>query len=396
MRLCHTLPALLSGIATLFAQQQFAPYDDPRNLPYSPEVHADRTITFRLYAPQAHDVLLVGPTIVAALKGTKALTKDEKGVWSLTVGPLDPAVYSYGFSLDGAVRIPDPANPNVEERRWGHTSYIEVPGDPHTPRDYRPVPHGTLHTHAYDSKSLNAARQFVVYTPPGYELSKAKYPVLYLLHGATQTEESWSRVGGAQVILDNLLSDGKAKPMVIVMPYGHVARQMIPAPAAQGRGRGGPGGAGPGGEAAEFERDLLSEVIPVVEKIYRLLPGTANRAILALSMGGGEAMQTGLHHPELFGYIGAFSGVTNYRADLERIDHATLNRYRLIWLGCGTDDSLYASNKAIADWMDTNKIRHTFISIPGAHVWPVWHRFLAETAPQLFNGAGAGNQGRIL
>jgi enterochelin esterase-like enzyme len=142
----------------------------------------------------------------------------------------------------------------------------------------------------------------------------------------------------------------------------------------------------PGGEAAGFEKDFLSEVIPVFEKNYRLLPGAANRAIPGLFTGGGEAMQTGLHHPELFGYIGAFSGVTNYRADLEKMDHAILNKYRLIWLGCGTEDSLYAPNKAVADWMDT-KIRHTFVSIPGAHVWPVWHKSLAETAPQLFRAS---------
>lgn len=226
----------------LCAQPQSAPYDDPRNLPYSPEVHADRTLRLRLYAPQAHEVLLVGPTIVAALKGTKALTKDDKGVWSITVGPMEPAIYSYGFAVDGAIRIPDPANPNVEERRWGHTSYVEISGDPHTTRDYRAVPHGMIHEHAYDSKSLNALRAFLIYTPPGYETSKVRYPVLYLLHGSTQTEESWSRVGGAEVMLDNLLADGKVRPMIVVMPYGHVGRQMIPAPAGQARGRGADGG----------------------------------------------------------------------------------------------------------------------------------------------------------
>jgi enterochelin esterase-like enzyme len=367
------LAAMTAGC--FVGQQQVAPYDDPRNLPYSPEVHPDRTLTLRLYAPKAHEVLLVGPTIVAAMKGTRALAKDEKGIWSITVGPLDPAIYSYGFAVDGAIRIPDPANPNVEERRWGHTSYVEVPGDPHTPRDYRSVPHGTIHEHAYDSKSLNAPRAFVVYTPAGYETSKGRYPVLYLLHGSTQTEESWSRVGGAQIILDNLLADAKVKPMIVVMPFGHTARQMIPAA---------PGQARVAGEAAGFEKDLMAEVVPVVDQEYRVLKGAANRAILGLSMGGGEAMLTGLHHPGMFGYIGAFSGVTNYRSDLEKTGSAALNRYKLIWLGCGTEDSLYTSNKAVSDWMDMNDVHHTFRSIPGAHVWPVWHKFLAETAPLLF------------
>ena len=364
-----------------FGQQQFAPYDDPRNLPYSPEVHPDRTLTLRLFAPQAHEVLLVGPTIVAALHGTKALTRDEKGIWTITVGPLEPAVYSYGFAVDGAIRIPDPANPNVEQRRWGHTSYVEIPADPHSPRDYRPVPHGTIHEHTYDSKTLRSQRAFVVYTPPGYETSKSRYPVLYLLHGSTQTEESWTRAGGAQIILDNLQADGKTKPMIVVMPYGHTARQMIPTPPAQSRGAGGV-------EAAAFEKDLIADVLPLAEQNYRTLPGPSNRAILGLSMGGGEAMLTGLHRPDLFSFIGAFSGGTSYRSDLEKAGPAALNKYRLIWLGCGTDDSLYSSNKAVADWMDANDVRHIFRSIPGAHVWPVWHKFLAEAAPQLFAAPG--------
>lgn len=177
--------------------------------------------------------------------------------------------------------------------------------------------------------------------------------------------------------------------MIVVMPYGHVGRQMIPAPPGQGRGRGA-GGAPGGGEAEGFEKDLLAEVLPVVDRKYRVLTGTANRAIPGLSMGGGEAIQTGLHHPEIFGYIGAFSGVTNYRAEMEKMTPATLNKYRTIWLGCGTDDSLYASNKAVADWMDKNGVHHTFRSIPGAHVWPVWHKFPAETAPLLFNGRAQG------
>ena len=368
----HCLIYLLA-VAPVFGQQTFAPYDDPRNLPYSPEVRGDRTVTFRVYAPKAQEVLLVGPTIVAALKGTKSLARGEKGVWTLTVGPLDPAIYSYGFSIDGAIRIPDPANPNVEGRRWGHSSFVEVPGNPHTPRDYRPVPHGTIHTHFYDSKTLNEPRAFTVYTPPGYEASKNRYPVLYLLHGSTQTEESWSKVGGAQIILDNLLADGKSKPMVVVMPYGHVGRQMIPQPPGVGAT-----------DASRFEPDLLNEVIPEAERKYRILKGSANRAILGLSMGGGQAMRAGLNHPELFGYIGSFSGTASYRASMEKMGAAALNKYRLIWLGCGTEDSLYAANKTVADWLDKNGVRHTFRGIPGAHVWPVWHTFLAEVAPLLF------------
>lgn len=365
---------LILGAVTMCGQQTFAPYDDPRNLPYSPEVHADHSVTFRLFAPNAKEVLIVGPTIVAALKGPKGMVKDDKGMWSLTTPPLEPAVYSYGFTIDGAMRVPDPANQNVEGRRWGHTSYVEVPGDPHTARDYRPVPHGTLHTHFYDSKTLNEPRGFVVYTPPGYESSKLRYPVLYLLHGSTQTEESWSRVGGAQVILDNLLADAKVKPMIIVMPYGHIGRQMKPQPAGLAPVR---------GDGGAFEKDFLAEVMPAADRNYRILKGTGNHAILGLSMGGGQAMTAGLHHPELFGYIGAFSS-GGYRPEMEKQGAAALNKYRLIWIGCGTDDGAYPGNKSIDEWLTANHVQHKFRSIPGAHVWPVWHKFLAETAPLLF------------
>lgn len=375
--LCGLLLAIVPAIGQ---PPPAASYDDPRNLPLSPEVHADRSITFRIYAPNAKEILIVGPTIVAALKGTMAMTKGDKGVWSFTTPPLDAAIYSYGFAIDGAMRVPDPANPNVEGRRWGHTSYVEVSGDPHTPRDYRAVAHGTLHTHFYDSKVLNEARGFVVYTPPGYESSKNHYPVLYLLHGSTQTEESWSKVGGAQIILDNLLADGKAKPMVIVMPYGHIGRQMLPSSGGQGRPVAGPMAVA----MSAFEKDFMGEVIPLAKQKYRILKGSANHAILGLSMGGGQSMSAGLHHPEIFGYIGSFSGVSNYRTEMEKMGAATLNKYRMIWIGCGTEDSIYSANKAVSEWMTTNKVVHTFRSIPGAHVWPVWHKFLAETIPLLF------------
>ena len=222
-------------------------------MPVSPEVQADRRVTFRLLAPTASEVLLAGGNLGETLKGPQPLKKDAQGVWSITVGPLDPGLYDYGFAVDGGIRTVDPANRNALERTWGHTSTVEVPGDQTAFYSFRPVPIGTLHINAYDSKSLHVRRRVYVYTPPGYEESnQTKYPVLYLFHGTGGVESQWTEVGRANVILDNLIADHKAKPMVVVMPYGHV-----PQTNAGGRGRTG---------SAGFDQDLLNDVIPMVER----------------------------------------------------------------------------------------------------------------------------------
>jgi enterochelin esterase family protein len=335
-------------------------------------VHPDRTVTFRLFAPEAHAVLLVGAPVIAVTKGPKALTKDEKGLWSLTVGPFEPGYYNYGFAIDGGIRSPDPANPNLEARRWGHTSYFEVFGDKPLIQEVHAVPHGTLHINMYESKSLGMTRNVYVYTPPGYEQSAAKYPVLYLLHGSGLIEEAWISGGRANVILDNLLAQGKVKPMVLVMPYGHVARAMADEPART---------PGPDG----FEKDLLGDVMPPIERDYRVLTDRGQRAIAGLSMGGGQAMSIGLHHPDLFSSIATFSGSTGYRGELEKMDPAVLkSNFKVLWVGCGTDDPAFASNKAIGDLLEAKSVPHVFRASGGGHIWPVWQVYLSGFAPLLF------------
>ena len=209
MRVCTAIIGLVSLSVPAFCQRGPAgpAYEDTNNVPVSPEIHPDKSVTFRLFAPKASEVLLMGsPGILEFIKAPKPLSKDEKGVWSVTVGPVPPGFYTYGYAIDGGLRMPDPSNPNLELRRWGSTSLFIVPGAEKAVMEERVVPHGTVHIDTYDSKNLGKSRSFYVYTPPGYETGKQKYPVLYLLHGNGQIEASWTWTGRTNVILDNLLA----------------------------------------------------------------------------------------------------------------------------------------------------------------------------------------------
>ena len=375
MRVSVIAFGLLWLAAPAFCQRAPSPYyEDTNNIPVSPEVHPDRTVTFRLFAPKASEVVLMGsPGILEFLKEPKPLRKDDKGVWSLTVGPLPAGFYTYGYAIDGGLRMPDPSNPNLELRRWGPTSVFIVPGAEKAVFEERPVPHGTVHVNFYDSKNLGTSRMFYVYTPPGYETGNQKYPVLYLLHGNGQIEASWTWTGRANVILDNLIADKKARPMVVVMPYGHVPREIKPGPA------GLPGSA----DALAIEKELLTGVKPLVESKYRVLTGRENRAIAGLSMGAGQSMSIGLHNLDQFAYIAAFSGGGN-RDEWEKADAAALNRLKVLWLGCGTEDFLYQSVKALDELLTQKKVKHVFNESGAGHSWPNWQVYLSKFAPLLF------------
>jgi enterochelin esterase-like enzyme len=362
--------------APAFCQRGPAPYyEDTNNVPVSPEVRPDRTVTFRLFAPKASEVVLMGsPGILEVIKEPKPLQKDDKGVWSLTVGPLPAGFYTYGYAIDGGLRMPDPSNPQLELRRWGPTSVFIVPESSKAVFEERPVPHGTVHVNFYDSKNLGTSRMFYVYTPPGYESNQKRYPVLYLLHGNGQIEASWTWTGRANVIMDNLLADGKIKPMVVVMPYGHIPREIKPVPAAPG---------GPG-DARAIEEELLTGVKPLVESKYRVLADREHRAIAGLSMGAAQSLSIGLHNLDQFAYIGAFSGGGN-RAEWEKADPAVLNKkLKVLWLGCGTEDAAYRGVKGMDDLFTEKKVKHVFNASSGGHSWPNWQTYLSKYAPVLF------------
>jgi enterochelin esterase family protein len=333
----------------------------------SPEVRPDRTVTFRLFAPRAGEVLLVDETKDLQVP----LTPDEQGVWSVTVGPLEPQVYRYVFHVDGVPTL-DPNNGRVKPGRGAVQNLVEVPGDRRY--DLRPVPHGTLHVLRYESKSLGGkSRGLVVYTPPGYGRSfRQRYPVLYLLHGTGDDEHCWTRVGLADRILDNLIADGQAAPMVVVMPDGHAAERQ-------------PGDA-PIVNTKAFEADLLGDVIPLVERSYRVRTGPEARALAGFSMGGGHTFAIAMAHLDKFAYVCTFSmGRGNPTEIADGLDPAEVNcRLKLLWVGCGRDDFLYDGSELLCASLRDKGIRHVWRPSEGGHTWAVWRKYLAEVLPLLF------------
>jgi enterochelin esterase family protein len=262
--------------------------------------------------------------------------------------------------------------------RSPQTSVVEVPGDPPRVWEFQDVPHGTVRVHAYHSKSLGKRRGLYVYTPPGYDRDTGgKYPVLYLLHGAGDNEATWAEFGRAHWILDNLLAQKKARPMLVVMPNGHAAPARPRAEAEDRRAR-----------TAAFERDLLEDVLPFVESHYRVRQEPGGRAVAGLSMGGGQSLSLGLNHPEVFAWVGAFSSAVfePERTLAKAFDNPeeTNDRLRLFWIACGKQDFLMDRNREFDAALKKHGIRHEFHETEGNHSWPVWRRYLAQFAPLLF------------
>jgi enterochelin esterase-like enzyme len=317
--------------------------------------------------------------------GPKPMTKDENGVWTATVGPLPPEIWTYNFRVHG-VDVTDPSNPAIKPTPPGFamSSFAEVPGDGPLFYDVRPVPHGDVRMTPYESKAMGVTRWLWVYTPPGYDKSSARYPVLYLLHGNGEAHNGWVMIGRANVILDNLIADRKAVPMIVVMPQGHALQ--------------GPG-LGPlvriAGETSmfsdRFPRDLLDEVMPIVERNYRIRPDADHRAIAGLSMGGGQALSIGLSNLDRFHYVLGFSAAIggqflNEQALLQQAvtNRAAINRLRLLWLSCGRQDFLYEANRQFSEALKANSIKATYIETEGTHIWSVWRHNLNDALPLLF------------
>lgn len=336
----------------------------------SPEVHADRRVTFRLRAPQAREVSVSGEW---AGGGRAAMTRDESGLWSVTIGPIEPDLYGYGFTVDG-VGMLDPSNTFVKPMRSQRTSVLEVLADKPTLQDFQDVPHGAVHVHAYRSKAVGVVRRLHVYTPPGYDKNpSARFPVLYLFHGSGDNDATWTALGRAHFILDNLIAQGKAKPMVVVMTDGHAAPNT---PEARGR------------NTETFSRDLLGDVMPMVEASYRVKNDRLSRAIVGLSMGGGQSLTVGLNHLDLFAWVGAMSSAINAPeqtfATALSDAKATNAKLKLFWMAIGKDDFLLKTNQQFDELLTAKGIKHTFKLTEGNHSWPVWRRYLVEFAPLLF------------
>jgi enterochelin esterase-like enzyme len=358
----------------------------------SPEILPDGRVTFRILAPQAETVALRGgdiPQLAGAGRGATpnpgpTFTKDEKGVWETTVGPISPGAYRYTFQVNG-VTVIDPRNPSISESNANVWSMFYVPGADFM--DTKQVPHGAVSAITYYSTALSKFRRMHVYTPPGYEASGSqKYPVFYLLHGAGDCDESWTSVGRAGFIIDNLIADKKAKPMIVVMPAGHTSQT-------QGMGRGAAPAAGGPPPRDEFGEDFVNDIMPYVEKNYRTLNDRAHRAIAGLSMGGGQTLNVGFSHLDHFSYIGVFSsgilggaGPAEWEKNhLTDLDNASLKKgLKALWFRTGVDDGLITNSKSTVELLNKHGFSATFKESPGAHTWINWRNYLNEFTPMLF------------
>jgi len=356
-------------VSTLFAQT-------PAKI-VSPEVQPDGRVTFRFHSPNAAKVEL-------DLEGNDhaSMQKDEQGIWSGTVRPLRPDFYGYSFIQDG-VGLVDPSNSLMKPNLLTQESEVHVPGAA-LPWEVENIPHGIVHHHFYHSKLGNDDRDLYVYTPPGYDpRAKREYPVLYLLHGYSDDSSGWTAVGRANVILDNLIAQGKAKPMIIVMPLGYgdmetIRRRMAFSDDKDLTWR----------NISRFSEMMVIEIMPQVEAWYRVKKDAQSRAIAGLSMGGVESLLTGLNHRDQFAWIGAFSSAgidfKPFDVGFPNLDASVNKKPKLLWIACGTDDDFNKLNRQFKSWLKDKGVQFTDIETPGMHTWMVWRRNLAAFTSLLF------------
>lgn len=352
----------------------------------SPQINTDKTVTFRYVSASAKDVKLSAQFEKAPLQ----MTKDASGVWSVTVGPVKPDIYPYNFIVDGT-SIMDPANEDFFPNERFKASLVDIPGNLPLIHSMQNVPHGTVNYEYYPS-SEGTTGSLVIYTPPGYDKNPSKkYPVYYLISGTTDTEETFFKVGHANLILDNLIAQGKANPMIIVMPNGNVAAQI----AAQ---KGGLKPADPVGRESveavmrskQFEDDLIKNIIPYVEKSYRVLGNSANRAIGGFSRGGGQTLRAAFGNMEEFGYVCAYSSYltpteieTSYKYLVDNPER-TNKMFKLLWVSVGNEDFLYKETVVYMDYLKAKKINFKSLVTSGGHTWMNVKTYLTETTPLLF------------
>jgi enterochelin esterase family protein len=383
------------------AQVSVASAQGQRPQVVSPEVTSDRRVILRLHAPAAQQVVAAGE-----LDGKPhPLTKGSDGVWTTTIGPLEPDIYTYAFNVDGVTAL-DPQNVNTKYGygSFGPVSIVQVPGDAPQFYDVKAVPHGEVRIRPYVSKALGVSRTVWVYTPPDYDKGK-DFPVLYLLHGAGDIESGWTMIGRANTILDNLIAEKKARPMVVVMPLGHTIQSFWTGPSktvvdpVASAMRGGRSlddiiatmmsGDGKGG-LSPFGRDFVEDVMPMIEQTYKVSRKPEDRAIAGLSMSGGQTINLALGKPELFRYVAlmspAASGrVAEFYPAVARSPDTYNKQFKVFWIGVGKDDGLTGpGDHAFVEALKKHGVRQTFVVSPGRHEWTVWRHHLAQVAPLLF------------
>ncbi len=341
----------------------------------SPEVHADRSVTFRARAPEAKRVLVKG---LGTLPAT-AMSKDPQGNWSVTVGPLPADLYSYVLEVDGADQL-DIFNRSV--KKWlSLENQVEVPGERPGLHERARVPHGAVHWHSYESQTTGGERGVYVYTPPGYDPRASQtYPVVFLLHGYGDDESAWTEVGRAHFMADNLIAAGRIQPLLIVMPYGHPLTLDRSLPFDNYADR----------NLTAMEQDLLTDLEPFVRRHYLIADDRQQRAIVGLSMGGGQSLTIGLNHLDHFSRIGGFSSASPQGPAIDQLAAfrdavaETNARIELLWIGCGKEDFLLERNEAFVKRLRERGVEHEYHLTEGNHSWPVWRRYLPEFLEKSF------------
>jgi enterochelin esterase-like enzyme len=355
-RICVLSPALFFLYIALQAQR-------PPSIS-SPEVNVDNTVTFRYYSRTAQQVSVSGEF----LPGRHQMTKDTSGVWSVTLGPIKPDIYPYSFWSD-SVQLADPNNTLIFANERFKRSIVDIPGNTPLVHSLQNVPHGKISYRYYNSGTLGTIRQLLVYTPPGFNpATRIKYPVLYLVHGGSDTEETWTKVGRANFIADNLIAAGKAVPMIIVMPYGNVRPAPMP----------------------DFTKDVMNDIIPFIEANYPVVADSKHRAVAGFSVGGGQALNIGLTNTEKFAFICSYAPYTateefqknfaNWSPDAVKLN----SQLKLFTISVGTEDFLYESVKKNIALFEEKKIRLKSYIVPGGHTWMNCKQYLATTLQEIF------------
>jgi enterochelin esterase family protein len=365
----------------------------------SPEIHADNSVTFRLFAPKATAVQVTGDFLPSVKMetpmgmmdgpGKAEMTKDENGVWSFKTQPLGSELYGYSFVIDGFTTT-DPSNPFLIRDVASVTNIFIVGGGHADLFKTNDIPHGSVTRRWYDSPGLGMDRRITIYTPPGYESSSQKYPVLYLLHGAGGDEEAWIALGRTAQIMDNLIAQKKAKPMIVVMPNGNVIQDGAPGEGNQNFYK--PQFMIPKTMDGTYE-GAFGDIIKFVESNYRVKADKANRAIAGLSMGGYHTLHISRFYPNTFDYMGLFSAAIMAREDAtgkvysdfdQTLKTQMDNGYKLYWIAIGKTDFLYDANKDYRAKLDAMKMPYQYVESEGGHTWRNWRVYLTQFAPMLF------------
>lgn len=390
---------LLIGIFTLTAlEAQEAPPPGQAAV-RSPEIAGNNQVTFRLRADGATTVAVTGSWMSGSEKAE--MRKDASGIWSVSVGPLAPSMYHYNFTIDGVSAI-DPANPSAMRDGTRYASTLIVPGTGSDVFRVNDVPHGTLSKVWYQSPTLELTRRMYVYTPAGYEGGERTYPVLYLLHGGGGDEDAWTSLGRAHYILDNLIANGRAKPMIVVMTNGNADQtaSITDRSSEQSASLGGLPGAGASEQAVidsmtAFPRSLVNDVIPYVESHYRVDGNARNRAIAGLSMGCLQTQLASMMNPGTFGYIGCFSLGIHFNAPFDVLSknvlipaydkHLATMDNELFYVAVGTEDFVYEGVQTLRAKLTEHRFEYVYNETGGGHTWANWRDYLADFAPRLFD-----------